>query len=275
MKSQLAKAEDGTLTLTITIPQATVAKAREEVVDLAVAEMELPGFRKGKAPRDMVEKKLNPMSVQEDVLRHVLPKAYSDAVLEHSLKPIISPKIQITKIADGNDVEFSATTCEMPVVKLGDYKKAVKDITAKSKIIVPGKEKQEVNFDELMQQVLAKATVEIPSILIDSEVDRLLSQMLDEVKSLGLSLDQYLASTHKTVEQVRQEYAMRARHDIMVEFVLQQIANDENISVTPAEIDEAITKATTSAEKENLEKNKYLLAAILRQQKTFDFLKNL
>ena len=274
-KSVLATLPDGTLTLTITLPQEEVTKAHDEAVEHAVEAAELPGFRKGKAPKKLVEEKLDPLKLQEETLRHLLPKAYSAAVLEHSLKPVINPKIQITKMEEGKDWEFTAVTCEMPTVELGDYKKAVKDITAKAKIALPGKEQQEVNFDEVMKAIMEKAKVTVPAILVEGEVDRHLSQMLDEVKTLGLTLDQYLASTHKTVEQVRKEYEERARQDAVVEFVLQKIADEEKIGVTEQEVNEAITKAQTPAEKENLEKNKYLLAAILRQQKTFDFLKNL
>lgn len=275
MKSVLAKAQDGTLTITIPITLDEINTAREEVIAHAVDEMELPGFRKGKAPKNLVEEKLNPLDVKEDILRHLLPKKYSDAVLEHSLKPIMSPKIHVSKLEDGKDWEFVATTAEMPEVKLGDYIKGVKDITAKSKIVIPGKEPQQVSFDDLMQEVLKSASVTIPDVLVESEVERLLSQMLDEVKTLGLTLDQYLASTHKTVEQIKKEYGERAKKDIMVEFVLQKIADDEKITVSESEVEEAITKAPTPQEKENLEKNKYVLAAILRQQKTFDFLKSL
>ena len=103
MKSVLAKAQDGTLTLTITLPVEDVKKAREEAVAHAVDAAELPGFRKGKAPKNLVEEKLDPLKLQEDTLRHLLPKAYSAAVLEHSLKPIVSPKIQITKLEEGKD----------------------------------------------------------------------------------------------------------------------------------------------------------------------------
>lgn len=274
-KSQLTKAQDGTITLTISLPKAAVAKAREEVIAHAVAGAELAGFRKGKAPRNLVEDKLDPLKVQEDILRTLLPQAYSEAVVEHKIKPIMSPKIQIQKLENDADWQFDAITCELPDVKLGDYKDAVKSITAKAKIAVPGKEQQEVSFEELMEAVLSKATVTIPAVLLESEVDRLLSQMLDEVKSLGLSLDQYLASTHKTVDEVKKEYEDRARHDATIEFVLQKISDEEKIQVGEQEIAEAIAKAQTPEEKENLERNRYLLAAILRQQKTFDFLKNL
>lgn len=275
MKSQLSKAVDGTITLTIPLPKADIAEAREEAVNHLAEEAQLPGFRKGKAPKNLIEGKLDPMQIKEDTLRHLLPKAYSEAVLEHKLKPIISPKIHVSKLDEGQDWEFVATTCELPEVTLGDYKDAVKSVTAKAKIEIPGKEKQEVNFDDVMKVVMDKAKVTIPSILVESEVERLLSQMLDEIRSLGLTLDQYLGSTHKTIEQVREEYAARAQSDITVEFVLQKIADEEKLAVSEKEVEEAIAKAQNPAEKENLEKNKYLLAAILRQQKTFDFLKSL
>lgn len=67
----------------------------------------------------------------------------------------------------------------------------------------------------------------------------------------------------------------KAIQDIKTEFVLQKIAQDENITVEEKELDEAIQKAKDAQEKAYLEQNRYLLASILRQQKTLDFLKNL
>jgi len=103
----------------------------------------------------------------------------------------------------------------------------------------------------------------------------LLSQLLNDIKRLGLSLDQYLASTNRKPEDLRAEYARRAENDIKLEFVLQKIAELEKISVSDTEIEDAIQKAKDPAEKQNLSSNKYLLAGILRQQKTLDFLTNL
>ena len=74
---------------------------------------------------------------------------------------------------------------------------------------------------------------------------------------------------------MKKEYETRAKNDVTVEFVLQKIADEQKLSVSEKEIEEAILKAQSPAEKENLEKNRYLLAAILRQQKTFDYLKAL
>ncbi|HVZ58785.1 MAG TPA: hypothetical protein VG935_03485, partial [Patescibacteria group bacterium] len=117
--------------------------------------------------------------------------------------------------------------------------------------------------------------VTLPQILTDYEADRLLSQTLDEIKKLGLSLDQYLSSTGKTPEQLREEYAAKAQSDMKLEFALAQIAESEKIIVDPKEIEEAIQKAKDEKEKAHLEANKYLLANIIRQQKTLDFISNL
>lgn len=274
-KSTLTREQDGSIKLIVTLPKEDIAKAHEEFVIAAVAEAELPGFRKGKAPRNVVEERLDAAKIQEEILKKLLPQAYVKAVEEHGLKPVMNPKIHIQKIEPGKDWTFEATTCEAPEIKLNDYKDKVKSITAKSKIVLPGKETKEPNFDEIMQAVLAAAVVEIPGILVQQESDRLLAQMLDEVKKLGLTLDQYLSSTGKTPETLRAEFEEKAKSDMKLEFVLQKIADEEKITIEQKEIDEAIQKAKDPKEKENLSRNHYLLASILRQQKTLDFLKNL
>ena len=276
-KSTFKKEADGTIALTITIPQDDIKKAWAKQMQKAVENTTIEGFRKGKAPAKLVEKQVDTDKVREEVLRDILPKHYSAAILEQNSKPIISPKIHIEKTEEGSDWEFTAITCEKPEVKLKDYKKAVQNITAKSKIIIPGKEeeKKDVSFDDIAKVLVEAVEVNIPQILIDGEVDRLLSNMLDEIKTLGLTLDQYLSSTGKTVEAVKQEFTEKAKQDIILEFALQQVAEEEKIAVEPKEIGEAIQQAKNDDEKAHMQRNVYLLASILRQQKTLDFLKNL
>jgi len=273
--SALIKDENGTITLQIQIPWKEVNLARESVLDEFAKEMAIQGFRKGKAPKNVVMEHVDPERLREETLKKLLPSFYTTAVKEHKLTPIVNPKIHVEKLEDGKDWTFSATTCEMPKIRLGDYKKKIQDITAKSKIVVPGKEAKEPNFDEMMQVILDSAELTVPPMLAEQEVDRLLSQTLDEIKKLGLTLEQYLASTKKTPEQLREDYRVKATNDIKMEFVLQKIAEDENITVEETEIDEAVQKAPNPQEKTYLEQNRYLLASILRQQKTLDFLKNL
>jgi len=277
MATQLEKQKDGTIKITITLLHEKIAQAHNTVIDDLAKQTNVAGFRKGKAPKEMAAARLNPENVREEVLKRLLPQAYIEAVQEHKLNPIMNPKMHVEKIEEGQDWIFYALTCEMPEITLGDFKTAVKKITAKSKIIIPGKEEEnkKPNLDDIMKAVLTDAKVQIPGILIEQEADRLLSQLLNDIKRLGLNLDQYLASTNRKPEDLRAEYAKRAEDDIKLEFVLQKIAELEKVTVEEKEIEEAIEKAKDPAEKQNLTANKYLLAGILRQQKTLDLLMNL
>ncbi|MCL5433103.1 MAG: hypothetical protein M1524_03235 [Patescibacteria group bacterium] len=275
MVSAIEKLPDGTIKLTLTIPFSEVTKTKDEVVALFASEAELPGFRKGKAPKKLVEEKIDQEKVREEILKRLLPKAYAESVKDHNLRPIINPQIHIQQIEEGKDWIFIALTCEAPEINLGNYKEGIRKITAKSKIVIPGKEKQEPSFDEIVKELLANVVIKIPKIIINQESDRLLAQTLDEIKKLGLSLEQYLSSTKRTAEDLRAEYEKKAEDDVRLEFTLQKVAMDEKISVSEKEIDEAIQKAKDENERKSLEANRYLLASILRQQKTLDFLKNL
>ena len=274
-KALIEKLEDGTIKITITLPKEDVEKTRLEVVDEYVKTANLPGFRQGKAPAAMVEEKIDKEKLKEDILKKLLPVAYTHAVQENKIRPIMNPKIHINKLENGQDWEFTALTCEEPELDLGEYKKNIIDLTAKSKIIVPGKEEKKASNEELMKVIIDSVKAKIPAILIEQEADKLLSQLLNDIKKLGLNLDQYLASTNRNPEALRTEYSKRAEDDIKLEFALHKIAEAENITVDPKEVDEAIQKAHDDEERARLEANRYLLSAILRQQKTIDFLLNL
>lgn len=275
MKSTFQRQDDGSIKFVITIPAKDVAQAQEEVMAGVQSNAKIAGFRKGKAPKKLVSEQVDTAALREDVLRKLLPNAYISAVTEHKVNPIMNPKIHIEKLEDGQDWTIEAVTCETPKITLGKYKEKVKNVTAKSKIAVPGKEPTAPNFDEVMKEILSEVKVTLPSILVEQEVDRLLSQTLNEIKKLGLTLDQYLGSTGKNPQQLRDEYFQKASGDITLELALQEIANTENISVSEEEVNEAIQKAKDPAEKQHLEGNRYMLSSILRQQKTLDFLRSL
>lgn len=275
LKSVLKHEDDGNIVLQISIPWEDVKRTRLQVISQMSENVILPGFRKGKAPKDLLEANLNPERVREETLKQLLPPSYIAVVKEHDLKPIINPKIHVDAIEEEKEWTFTAITCEMPEIDLGKYKESVKQVTAGSKIIIPGQEKKEPSFEEILKALLSNIKFKIPQVLLEQEVDRLLSQTLNEVKMLGLTLEQYLASTKKTPENLRAEYRKKAENDIALEFILQKIAEVEKITVSEPEVNEAILKAKDPQEKQNLETNRYLLTSILRQQKTLDFLKNL
>lgn len=279
MNATIDRAQTGTITLTITIPWNEVAKTKEAVASALIKDLELPGFRKGKAPRDVAEKKLDSGKVYEAVIQKLLPQAYSDGVKEHNLKPIVLPKVEIVEAKEKNDWVIRAHTAEKPAVTLGDYKKAIREAKAanRNKIWKPGDEAKEekpkqMALGELLDGLLSAVTCRIPDILIESEVNRSLSDLIDQTKKLGLTVDQYLASTGRTAESIRKEYAENALRALMLEFALEAIADKESIFVSDSEIETAVNAAKTEEERAALAKERYYLASILRRQKTLDFL---
>ena len=97
--------------------------------------------------------------------------------------------------------------------------------------------------------MLDSITVQIPGILVDNETDRLLSQTLEDVKKLGLTLDQYLSSTGKNPQILREDYKKKAENDIKLEFALIKIAEEEKITVEEKEIQEAINASKSEEER--------------------------
>ncbi len=271
----LEKKLDGTIVVKILVPAADVEKARLSVVDELVKQVDAPGFRKGTVPRKLAEEKLNKQSVQEEVLKKVLSTEYVAAVKQLNINPIVNPRVHVEQFTEGTSVEFTAETCEEPKIELKNYKDEVKKVTASSKIAVPGKEEKKMGLDVILEAILKTANVQIPKILIDQETDRLLSQLLDELKRLGVSLDQYLSSRGKTTEQIRGEYNERAEKDLKLEFVLRKISDEEKITVEQVDIEKALAAIADEKEKAQVAQNPYLVAAIIRQQKTLDYLATL
>ncbi len=280
MKSAIERTSDGTITLTVTIPWTDIKSLYQVVVDENVANAEISGFRKGKAPKKMVEENLDKTKVYEETIRRLVPKAYSDAVSEHKLTPIMMPQIDLKSAEEGKDWIILAKTCEKPKVTLGDYKKAVGDLkfSKTKKIFIPGKEeapnddKKGPSVDEVLAALLTAVKVAIPAILIDHEVTHQLSQLVDQTKKLGLSVEQYLASTNRTADSVRTEYAGIAEKNLSLEFALEAIADHDHIEVSNDEIAKILESAKTPEERQNLESQRYYLTSLVRRQKTMDAL---
>lgn len=270
MTSTINRQSDGTIDLTITIPWADVATTYEKVVVDMVQKAELPGFRVGRAPRELVEKNLDKTKVYEEVLKTLIPAAYNAAVTEQKVKPIVSPKIELKDATENKDWVFIAHTCEKPAVTLGEYKKAAQAL--KTKILKPGEEPKKPTLDELLMTLYKNVTVTLPSLLIEHEVNRLLSELIDQTKKLGLTVEQYLASTQRTSESIKKEYEEQARRTLTLEFALEEIADAEGVLVSDDDIDAVIKTGKTDEEKKTLENQRYYLASVLRRQKTLDFL---
>lgn len=274
-KPGMTKKPDGTIELTIVIPWNEVKKVKSEVEKDLSKKIKVPGFRNGKAPKKITDTKLSAETIKEELLKRVLGVSYGKAVADNNIHPIVTPRVHVEVFKDEADIVFTADTCEEPEIKLNNYKDGIKKITAKSKIIIPGKESKKPTLDDIFNAGMKSISITIPKILIDNEVSRVLSQLLEEIKKLGLTLDQYLESRKQTVEELQTNYRTKAEKDLQLEFFLKKVADEEKIIVEQKDIDEAIKKIEDEKQRDEMSKNPYVVASIIRQQKTIDFLSKL
>ncbi len=282
MNTTIARADDGTIELTMTVPWTEIAKTYELVVEDMVKDAEIAGFRKGKAPRKMVEDGLDKTKVYEESIRRIVPQVYSDAITEQKITPILMPQIELKEAQEGKDWVVAARTCEAPKVTLGDYKSAINDAKANKtkKIIVPGKEEKgdtdtKPNLDDVLGALLSVTQVKLPTILVEHETNHQLSQLIDQTKKLGLTVEQYLASTGKTSESIRADYAQQTQRTLSLEFALEAAAAQENVLVEEADIAKLLATAKSDEERKSLEKEQYYLTTLVKRQKTVDLLMSL
>jgi trigger factor len=284
MGASIDRPSNGNIQLTITIPWEDVSKAYEEALAKVALETEIPGFRKGKAPKEKVEQALDKNKLYEEVLKKLIPLVFSKAVSEFELKPIISPRITLKKAKEKEPWILEVITCEKPRVTLGDYKKPILELkkAKQAKIWVPGQDKKEPSeeekkptLDELLDVVFQNVKTQLPPILLEQEVTKSLSNLIDQTRKLGLTVEQYLTSTGKTSEGLRLEYEKEAQRTLTLEFALMEIAEQEGITVEEKDINDIVDGAKTPEEKKALQNERYYLASILRRQKTIQYLASL
>lgn len=286
MQIAINRLPKSTIELTITIPWSRIKETYANVLSQVASEAEIDGFRKGKAPEKLVEEKVGKNKILEETIRKIIPSVYEEAVKQESIKPVSSPKIQIIEAAESKDWQIKATTCEKPTVDLGNFKDEIANLNAKAKIWVPKegvpeKDKstdqgpKKPTIEEILDTLLRVSKVDVPDLLIEEETNRSLTKLVDQTQGLGLSTQDYLKAKGLTQETLRAQFARQSRDTLALEFILEEIANRENITVSEAEINKAIENSPDETTKSALQKDSYILAAILRRQKTLDFLSNL
>lgn len=390
MNCTMEKLEKDQVRLTIEVDAEQFEKGIVAAYRKMVKSMNIPGFRKGKAPRKVIEQFYGPAIFYEEAFKEVYPDAYEKAIEDNDLQPVDYPEVDITDI--GNDgVKFTATVQLKPTVTLGDYKGikverpeytvtdedvqaevdralersarwiAVEDrpvqdgdrvtldyagtvdgvafeggtaegqtLNIGSGMFIPGFEEQmvgmnpgeekdlNVKFPEeyqakelagkdavfhvklhdikekelpelddefakdvsefdtldeykadirakleeqnkqradaqyenaLIEKVAENATVEIPQVMIERQIDNMMREFEMRLMYQGLRLDDYFTITGTKAEDARAEFAKDADTRVKVQLVLEAIQEAEKIEATPEELDEEIAKMAEQANK--------------------------
>lgn len=122
MSLQVEKLEKNMAKLTIEVPAEELEKAIENAYRKNKKKISVPGFRKGKVPRQMIEKMYGKEVFYEDAINELIPGAYEKAVEECEEEIVSSPKIDVEQIEAGKPFIFTAEVALKPEVRLGKYK---------------------------------------------------------------------------------------------------------------------------------------------------------
>ncbi|WP_277407979.1 trigger factor [Lacrimispora xylanisolvens] len=122
MSLQVEKLEKNMAKLTVEVPAEEFEKALTAAYNKNKGRFNIPGFRKGKAPRAMVEKMYGAGVLYEDAVNEALDATYGDAVEESGLDIVSRPEISVVQVEKGQNLIYTATVAVKPEVTLGEYK---------------------------------------------------------------------------------------------------------------------------------------------------------
>jgi FKBP-type peptidyl-prolyl cis-trans isomerase (trigger factor) len=298
---------------------AEVWVAREtEAVEFLGKDVEIDGFRKGKAPMEVLAKHFPEIMILEKMAELVISEMYPKVIAEEKIPAIGHPEVSITKLARGNALEFTVKTAVIPEVKLPDYKKIAKEewkdeseevtdadldkaildirrMRAHQKMhddnipheahdhneikeadlpelneefiktlgnfasVEEFKEKlrdnlkvekkvenKNKNRSKIVERISAETKVDVPDILVDSELNKMLMQLKETIERAGMGFDDYSKHIGKTEEDMKKDFLPDAQKRAAMELALFEIGRQEKLNpseeVINAEVDKLLAQ---------------------------------
>ena len=318
------------------IPSDILEKNIKTAIQNISKNMEMPGFRKGHIPENVLTQKVGESAILEEAADITLKEEFPKIIIENKVDAIGRPSITITKLAKGNPLEFKATIAIMPKTELPDYKELAKKIMSKKeKIEVSDKEIEETineirkmratnanngdqnNDDkelpklddefvktlgdfknvsefkeklkeniklekerkskdkkrvELMEEIIKNTKTSLPNIMVESELDKMISQFKDDVARNGGTFEEYLKHIKKTEEDIRREWRTDAEKRAKSQLVLNKIAIKEKIEAPKDELDKQVKHLLEHYSDADPERVKIYVETILVNEEVFKLL---
>lgn len=349
MTTKINKLEKSEIEITSSITAEVFATFEEKALNRIGERMEIPGFRKGKAPKDTVKQNTNPMMLLEEMAELAINETYPKILEENKIDAIGRPEITITKIALGNDLEFKIKTAVLPEVTLPDYKKIAKAENSKDEhkgeVVVDEKEvtkaiddirrmrahqnmpphehadgeehshpeiteeelpklddefvkslgkfenvedfknkisenikkekemqKQDKQRLAIIEKIIESTKCEIPEILINSEIQKMLYKLEADITNMGFKMEDYLKQINKTQEDIAKEWRADAEKRAKLELIIHQIAEKENLQASQEESDKETEAITNMYKDADPVRARAYVEQMLRNEKVFAFL---
>jgi FKBP-type peptidyl-prolyl cis-trans isomerase (trigger factor) len=261
----LQKLKDKTFTLQLEIKVEDIKNEYQKQLKNVQANFENKGFRKGKAPLEVVEANISQEKLFEEVASHLISDAYGQAIKDNDLKPITQPQVKFKNEHPDfeHDWQIEITSCELPEIELDKKYLSEVAIINDNKLLTDDNQK----MDQIIKNIVVNAKLELPKILIESDLQSHLSDLVNQASQAGITVQQYLESQKQTLEDYKENLRKKIIQEWTVNLSISKIAKDNKIEVSEAEIKDLLSKNPA------LSKNINMVYYLLTQQKVFEFLK--
>ena len=137
------------------IPFSELQKHRSKAIAQLGKNIDMPGFRKGNVPEQMIVSQVGEMAILSDMAERALEEVYPQALAQHKIDAIGYPKISIIKIAPENPLGFSALVAVLPEISLPDYKGVAKEMNAQRATEEVSEDEVDAQIKDILRQKLA------------------------------------------------------------------------------------------------------------------------
>jgi trigger factor len=122
MKATAEKLEKNTVVLEVEVEPEKFDRAIDQAYKKIVKKVNIPGFRKGKAPKVIIERYMGKKYLYDEAVEIIIPDAYMSAIEDTGIEPVAQPELELVQVEEGKPVIFKATVVVKPEVRLGQYK---------------------------------------------------------------------------------------------------------------------------------------------------------
>jgi FKBP-type peptidyl-prolyl cis-trans isomerase (trigger factor) len=330
--------ENSVIELTIEIERDFLETYNDASIEELGKDVEVDGFRKGKAPKEKVVEKVGEMKVFEKNLFKAINTLVPVVLAGQKLNVITMPNINVTKIALGTNPEIKIVATLMPEIELADYKKIAQESPAEKAEEATDKEvdeyieylrknkaqvatspenkdkepklpdfndefvktlgdfkdvndfkvklKENMSKDKkihteqkrrvtIIEKILKDSKIDMPQILIDEELNRMLYEFKAKVEGFKMEFEDYLKELKKSEEDLKKEWRADAEKRAKMNLVLPKIAMEEDIKLDEKEIEKEIKHIKEHHKDVNEAQAKVYVANVLTNEGVFKFLEKL
>ena len=189
MKTTVDKLSDTRVKLTVNVPFAELDQEIDQAYAAIAQQVSIPGFRKGKAPRQLIDARFGRGPILEQVVNDMLPTRYETALAENDINPLGQPEIDITKIEDNDVVEFTAEIDVRPEIEVPDFSQisvTVPELKVDDAAVDAELDTLRERFGELKDTTRKLKKGDFAVIDLTAEID---GETIDEASTEGLSYE--------------------------------------------------------------------------------------